>query len=188
MNKGYIIGGVALLAVLILGMVFPRGTSVVERVVERVTELGAAAGPEHTEHQYFKAGHTDVGVFRLATTASAYTLKDSDIRDVSVIHLLPETGTGEKSPALTLTLPATSTWASLPANGVQSWVIDNTFTAAGTTTTITAGAGVDIDGLGANDDVINGGVSGILSCWRYLASDLKNFDVRCLVREHVDAG
>jgi len=142
--------------------------------------LGASAGPDMSNRTAFNAAYYSGGVFSVATTGATHTLTDREIANVSVISI-PSSAAG---PALTLTTPASTTWTSLPKNGdVQTWVIDNLHTAAATTTTITAGTGVDIDGTTANDDVINGGVSGTLTCWR-----LPNTDVRCIVEEMVDAG
>jgi len=86
--------------------------------------------------------------------------------------------------ALTLTLPATTTFAAiLPNDGdTATWIIDNRHTAAGTTTSV---VGYDIDGDTANDDVINGGVSGKLTCWN--VKDATSFAFRCYVNEGIDA-
>lgn len=187
MNKAYFTGLIVVLVVAsFLGVTYPKsGGTVVERVVET---LGADAGPTKTEHQEFLQSYMSGGVFTIATTASAMTLTDSMIRNASVIAVRP-VNAAANSAALALTTMSSTTWASLPDNGSkQSWIIDNQFSAAATTTTITAGAGVDIDGTGANDDVINGGVSGTLECWKYLAADGFNRDVRCIVQEFVDAG
>lgn len=143
--------------------------------------FGAFGSPEVFVRTTFFNGLAQGGVFTIATTTTALTLTNAQISDASVISV---TAMGAGQAALALTLPASSTWSSLPKNGtVQSWIIDNVSTAAGTTTTITAGTGVDIDGTTANDDVINGGVSGKLSCWK-----LPIGDIRCIVEEMVDAG
>lgn len=169
---------VALVVVLALGVMFPRATTT---VVERVSNLGAS-GQTHSNVEYFN-GVVEGGVFTLSTTSSAVTLRDNDLKSAAVISI-SAAGTGVAQPALALTLPASTTWSSLDVNGQsQSWVIDDNHTAAATTTTITAGTGVDIDGTTANDDVINGGVSGRLTCWR-----LPSSDIRCIVEEMVDAG
>jgi hypothetical protein len=147
-----------------------------------VEKLGSAGGNTGSK-QEFQASFVQGGVFNLATTASAITLSDRQISDVSVISVAPVSG-NDKSPALTVTLPASTTWSGLTQNGhVQRWIIDNIHTAAGTTTTFAAGTGVDIDGGTANDDIVNGGVSGTLACWR-----LPNTDIRCIIEEMVDAG
>lgn len=132
------------------------------------------------------SGFTEGGQFKIATTASAMTLRDGDLARNKVIYL---TAMGAGQAALALSLPATTTWPSLDKPGVvQSWIIDATDVGtAATTTTITAGAGVDIDGITANDDVINGGVAGELRCWR-LDSTEEGGNIRCSVRELVDAG
>lgn len=150
------------------------------QVVER--NVGAAAGPEHTERQLFKASYMSGGNTNVATTANAYTLKNAELVHSSVISITA--ASDNKAAVLALTLPASSTWTGIQNTGdSQTWIIDNLHTAAATTTTVTAGTGVDIDGDTANDDVINGGVSGTMTCWRLATSD-----IRCTVSEKVDAG
>lgn len=116
----------------------------------------------------------------VSTTSATYMLSADEMDSCGVISIasLPT------SAALALTTAASSSMKTIPTAGDSTtWIIDNLHTAAATTSTITAGTGVDIDGTGANDDVINGGVSGLLTCWR-----LASTDVRCIVQEMVDAG
>ena len=126
------------------------------------------------------AGFVEGGQLTISTTSATYTLTQAEMQDVKVISLADT-----EAPTQTFTLPATSTMTTMIPNAgdAQSWIIDNLHTAAATTSTFAAGTGIDIDGLGANDDVLNGGVSGMLVCWRLVSTD-----VRCSIREHVDAG
>jgi len=166
---------VGLVAVGILGVMFPQ-TAVYQN-------LGSGSGQTQYNSQ-FNRGLVQGGVYNVATSASAMTLRNADIQNVAVISINQSSTTATFDPALALTLPASSTWTGLEANGdSQTWIIDNNQTAAGTTTTLTAGAGVDIDGTTANDDVLNGGVSGVLTCWR-----LPTTNIRCIAEEMVDAG
>lgn len=128
-----------------------------------------------------RGGLTQGGVFTIATTSSTQTLTAANMRGVHVFSI----SAMATSAALTLTLPATSTMLGIMPNSGDSieYIVDNLQTAAGTTTTIVAGTGWDLDGITANDDILNGGVSGRLECWR-----LPNTDMRCIVEEMVDAG
>lgn len=148
--------------------------------------LGAFSGNEITTRLSTYSGFSQGGAFTIATTASAMTLKDADLAKNATIFV---TAMGAGQSALALSLPASTTWPSLDKPGVvQSWIIDATDVGtAATTTTITAGAGVDIDGITANDDIINGGVAGELRCWRLSATE-EGGNIRCSVRELVDAG
>jgi hypothetical protein len=141
--------------------------------------LGASVGPEVPEHMFFNAGLTEGGRFTIATTASAITLTDRDIRDAKIINI---SAMGAGQAALALTLPASTSWPSL--TGYQEWIVDGNGTNAATTTTITPGAGTDLDGASTTDEVFNGGVSGKLGCWRLPSTG----DIRCIVEEMVDAG
>lgn len=168
------------LAVLVMaGAVFLKPAPMVS--VERES-LGSFPSPDVYDRVTMLGGLARGGQFTIATTASAMTLRDADLANNSLISI---SAMGAGQAALTLTLPASTTWPSLNRTGVvQSWVIDSNGLAAATTTTITAGVGVDIDGTTANDDVLNGDVSGRLDCWRLPTTG----NIRCIVEEMVDAG
>lgn len=143
--------------------------------------LGAFPGNDFGQRVVASSGFAQAGAFTIATTASAMTLTNADMSNNASI-IVRDMGAGQA--ALALTLPASTTWTGLPLNGTrQNWIIDNLPATAATTTTVTAGVGVDIDGITANDDVLNGDASGLLSCWRTY-----NSNVRCVVQEMVDAG
>jgi hypothetical protein len=177
MNKTLAVAVVALI-VAVGSLVFPKTT---ERVVETVT-LGASGSGQNTGSlQTFSGGLVQGGVYATTTTASSFTLPARAISDATIIRIGTST---VNSPVQTVTTPASTTWQGLDQIGDSKvWIIDNLYGAAATTTTITAGTGVDLDGVTANDDVINGGVSGRMECWR-----LQTRDIRCIVNEYVDAG
>lgn len=175
--------GLAIAVFALAGGIFMKNDATVEvRTVDGqpVQVLGGQPSPEVYTHTYMRAGLTEGSISTVSTTSATYTLKDGELRDARVISIADTT----YSAALTLTLPASTTWPSLAKVGdTQVWIIDNVHSAAATTTTIAAGTGVDIDGTTANDDVVNGGVSARLECWR-----LPTKDIRCIVEEMVDAG
>ena len=84
-----------------------------------------------------------------------------------------------------LTLPATSTMTTLLPNAGnhREWLIYNASTTAAVAITITAGTGIDLIGVTANDDVIDGNEYSTLNCHRKA-----NTDVVCRLTEeiHVD--
>ena len=168
------------LLLLILGLLVGYGLSQDKQGNNQVAVGGEFVGTQSLSHINVGAGMTESGIYTISTTSATWTVNAREIRDVKVIAIGSVTGAA----AMTLTLPALSTWQGLERVGdTQSWIIDNLHTSAATTTTVTAGTGVDIDGTTANDDVINGGVSGRLDCWR-----LPTSDIRCIVEEMVDAG
>lgn len=175
--KDYLAIGIAAIA-LVISLLGGGG----ETIREVTTKVGGQPGPDVTTRTTFQSGMAEGGetLVTATSTQAAATLTDRDMSNSKVISI-----TALDAPALVLNLPASSTWTGLDKPGVaQEWIIDNKHTNAATTTTITAGAGVDIDGTGANDDVINGGVAGRLICWRLSTT----FDIRCIVEEFVDAG
>lgn len=179
MNKALVISVIALV-VAVGGVVF-RGTT--ETIVREVSDAVGASGTGQvtTSLQTFSAGLVQGGVWATTSTASNIVLPARLISEVSVLRIGTST---VMSPVQTITTPASSTWQGLDNVGdSKKWIIDNLYGAAATTTTITAGAGVDLDGVTANDDVINGGVSGEMNCWR-----LADRNIRCIVNEYVDAG
>jgi hypothetical protein len=71
----------------------------------------------------------------------------------------------------------------IPQKGqTKTWIIQNNHTAAATTTTITTNTGINLQGDTANDDVINGAVTGTLTCHREY-----DLSVLCIVSEKVNA-
>jgi hypothetical protein len=183
MKENLITGAVAVVvSVVLVGLFFtPQDGVNGLNGVDGRDGVGAPAGPDVYQRLVAHSGLSVGGILTVATTGASYTLTDTQLDDARVISI-SDMGAGQS--ALALTLPASTTWTSLPGNGdSQSWIIDSVVATAATTTTITAGTGVDIDGTTANDDVINGGVSGRLECWR-----LPSTDVRCIVEEMVDAG
>lgn len=181
MENKIVLGLTVAVLVLAISSFFTKDTIEVRTVDGQPVEvLSGQPGPEVYVHQYLRAGLTEGSMYTVSTTSATFTLASSAIRDARIISI----ASNANSAALTLTLPASTTWPSLANVGdTQTWVIDNLHTAAATTTTLTAGTGVDIDGTTANDDVINGGVSARLECWR-----LPTRDIRCIVEEMVDAG
>ena len=167
------------LLLLILGLLVGYGLSQDKQGNNQAAIGGEFVGTQSLSHINVGSGMTESGIYTVSTTSATWTLNAREIRDVKVIAIADTT-----SAVLALTLPASSTWQGLERVGdTQSWIIDNLHSNAATTTTVTAGTGVDIDGTTANDDVLNGGVSGRLDCWR-----LPTSDIRCIVEEMVDAG
>jgi hypothetical protein len=75
--------------------------------------------------------------------------------------------------ALTVTLPATTTFP-LPgdAGAYRTWVIENPFTAAATTTTIAAGTGIDLQEPDGQNVVIGINNYAFLTCFREASTDI----------------
>lgn len=128
MNK--IIGGVAVLALALGGFAFFAPAEI-------TPNLGASAGPEHTEHQYFMSGSTDGG--RAATTSAvtmtAYTTVAQDFGSLpTYVDWLPNR-------AMTISLSATSTHQYVPKIGdVATIYFRNATTTAGAPGSITFAA------------------------------------------------
>jgi len=149
------------------------------------SNLGAA-GTEHYNYESFYSGllgnnvTIGGGILTVTSTTSAVTLTASQLESANVISIADTAG----SVALALTLPATSTMTSLlrTAGDSRTWYVQNLHSNAATTTTITAGTGIDLQGITANDDVINGAVTGKLTCYRQASTD-----VVCVVNEYVVA-
>jgi hypothetical protein len=85
--------------------------------------------------------------------------------------------------AVTATLPATTT---LPlgagVGSYRTWVIENSYTGAATTTTIAAGIGIDLQEPDGQDVVIGINNYAFLTCFREASSD-----VVCRVDETIPA-
>lgn len=148
--------------------------------------FGANPGTDSYNYQnflngaYVKKFTEGGGVLRFTATSTqaTRTLTQAELDTYSVIEIV-----ATSSPALTLTLPATSTLTTLLKNPGDSrtWFIDNQHLAA-TTTTIAAGTGIDLVAYTTNDDVIDGQEISQLTCWRKY-----NTDVYCLTTEILKA-
>lgn len=110
-----------------------------------------------------------------------YTLTESEMLNNSVFKM---TASGAGQEVIALTLPATSTMTSLLPNAgdMREWIIDASSLAAATTTTVTAGTGIDLIAVTTNDDVIDGAEFARLTCWRATSTDVK-----CITSELVHA-
>lgn len=174
-KKEIIIGGIAVVA-LIVGLLGGGGT--VEKIIEK--QIGAVVGPEIYSdlliHGSITSGN---GVLATSTTGSAVTLGRGDLANYNYIDMISNTGN------LAITLPATSTMINLlpDIGSTRSWLIHNATTTSATTLTITAGAGMDLVSVTANDDVIDGGEWSQLTCTRIYYRAADNEDVMCIVDE-----
>ncbi len=123
------------------------------------------------------------GILDLAdANGGTYTLTQAELLGSSVLKF---TAGGAGQAVIALTLPASSTLTSLLPNAgdMREWIYDASALAVATTTTITAGTGVDLIGVTTNDDVIDGLEFARLTCWRQTDTD-----VSCITSEllHVD--
>lgn len=136
-----------------------------------VEPAGAVPGPEHYELQFFKGGLTDGGtVYSTTTTAAAETLTAAVLEKHKLIRFLGSA----TAAAITVTLPASTTMnAVLPNPGdYRTWVIENGYTAAATTTTIAAGTGVDLQEPDGQNVVIGINNYAFLTCFREASTDI----------------
>lgn len=110
-----------------------------------------------------------------------YTLTQAELKACNYLYM---TASGAGQEVIALTLPATSTMTSLlPKVGdYREWLIDASDLAAATTTTITAGTGIDMIAVTNAEDVIDGAEYSELRCWR--KSDT---DVACITSELINS-
>jgi hypothetical protein len=176
MNK--FIGLVAGVLVLVVGVfVYISQSAITADKSTADKSLGVAAGPEHTESQYFNGGATvGSGCFSTSTTG---TLSAAALKNYSCIYIAP-TGAGQG--VISLTLPASTTVSDLLPlkGGCREWFIDNTDVAAATTTTVVAGTGHDLVGLdatgaGTGADVIDGLEAATIRMCRQSTGDVITF-------------
>lgn len=147
------------------GLAVGSGTSVVtvgETVVQELTQGGG------------QCTITDAN-------GGTYTLTQAELSACNYLYM---TASGAGQEVIALTLPATSTLTTLlPKVGdYREWLIDASDLTAATTTTITAGTGIDMVAVTTAEDVIDGGEYSELRCWR--KSDT---DVACVTSELVNS-
>ena len=182
--------GVLAVVLLVVGVYLPRPTGT-EKIQTIVKEVGASAGPDHMiGTEYFYDGFADAsagGCFATSTTASgnaAATLTAAQMERYNCFRTLINTQSNQ-----VFTLPATSTMVSLfPKVGMhRKWLFINATTTAAATLTIAAGTGVNLIGVTANDDVIDGTERAELECWKVYDAGLVYTEIDCLVTELVNA-
>lgn len=119
------------------------------------------------------------GTVTVTPVTATVTLTAGQMQSANVITFAAST----TQAALTATLPASTTFP-LPkdAGSYRTWVIENPFTAAATTTTIAAGTGVDLQEPDGQNVVIGINNYAWLTCFRERSSD-----VVCSVDEHIPA-
>lgn len=124
------------LAVLVLIVGFGVGGYLVFNAETPSVSYGAAAGPDHTNHENFFANITTGGAFATSTAQSS-TLTVKNITDVSRVDVTPNVA------SLTVTLPASSTMTGFaPKSGdTQEFMLCNATTTAAIPFTIAFGAG-----------------------------------------------
>lgn len=163
MVKNIIIAVVALIA--IAGLVFPQTGAIVDSLGNKTasfwdTTSGYKVGGTtviDSSRNVAAESFTQGGSACTLTDASggAYVLTDAEMAACGTFAFAAG-GAGQA--AIALTFPATSSMAlTVPnAGDCKTWFYDASALAAGTTTTMTAGAGHNIIAYTTNDDVIDG--------------------------------
>lgn len=141
---------------------------------------GALTGPDVNSYLtvagFFSQGG---GVTTVTPTSASVTLTSGDMLEENIITFTASS----TQPALTVTLPASTTIPlSTKPGAYRSWVIENPFTAAATTTTIAAGTGIDLQEPDGQNVVIGINNYAFLTCFRESSSD-----VVCRVDETIPA-
>lgn len=177
-NKNLLWTAVAVVFVLSLIALFQKPEPGELRTIREVvkTELGGAAGPEHTELQQFKANFTvGDGAAATSSTASSFTLTRATV-DTDVPFVSWNAGAN-----ITLTTMAST---SAPFVGLrpgeyfeQIW--HNATSAAATTITFAAGTGVDLQEDEGGTVIVNG-----LEMARITYIKKADFDVAMIVEPY----
>lgn len=177
MNKPTLVVGVIAIAALIMGFVGVTQQDTEMTVKEVVREIGAAVGPEHLQHQIFKAGHEYGGTWNATTTAGSATLQRSDLIGRSGPYrglYVTQSTTADD----TLTLMASSTLASdFTYSGASiTFTIVNATTTVGTDLVIASGAGIDLEVASSTNTnlIIGPGDSADITLVRNSSSDATN--------------
>lgn len=176
MNKNIVLWGIGIVAVLALGLSLGVSDGKDGR-----DGRGAVSSPDvftymNVHGTFSQAG----GVGTVPQTASAtHTLTFAEMNDFNIITFTLNAAQA----ALTVTLPATTTFPlGTWAGAYRSWVIENPFTAAATTTTIAAGTGIDMQEPDGQNVVIEINDYAWMTCFR-----LANSDIVCNIDESIPA-
>lgn len=131
--------------------------------------LGGASGGDFFFPVYAREGFTEGGtVYATTTTAATETLTVGILNKAKVIRFLGSA----TAAAITVTTPASTTdWIKNPGD-YRTWVIENGYTAAATTTTIAAGTGVDLQEPDGQNVVVGINNYAFLTCFREVSTDI----------------
>lgn len=150
--KDILVIALAAVALLFSGVSLMRPATV-ERVVTEGTEtFAAAAGPEHSVHQFFNEAATIGGHRSTSTDDTTATFLANDLRNVSLITFTPNV-TG-----ITATLPASSTLQSFVPKVGDTRVVTlcNGTSTATTAFTLASGTGVNLHQATSTLAIISG--------------------------------
>lgn len=169
----------AVVAVVLSLVAINSNPAVVERVVEGPS-VGALSSPDVYSYMNVHGAFTQGGgVTTVTPTSEAVTLTSGNMVSSNIITFTASS----TQAALTATLPAsTSIPVSSEPGSYRSWVIENPFTAAATTTTIAAGTGIDLQEPDGQNVVIGINNYAWLTCYREASTD-----VVCRVDESIPA-
>lgn len=137
-------------------------------VVERT--VGAFPGPDiYSNINVYGAFQQGGGSNSIDPVTGSYTLTAANMVNANVITFDAST----TQAALTVTLPASTTFPiGKEAGSYRSWVVENPFTAAATTTTIAAGTGVDLQEPDGQNVVIEINDYAWITCFREASTDI----------------
>lgn len=169
---------IAVIAIVVAGIaLFAGGPS------DTAVNLGVTRDTTEFTNPIIADQFTQGGGCKTLTDANGgtYALTQAELNEYNCFEFAAG-GAGQA--VIALTLPATSTLTTLLPNvgDFREWVYDSSALSAATTTTITAGTGIDLIAYTANDDVIDGGEYARISCWRQASTD-----VTCITSELLNA-
>ena len=114
---------------------------------------------------------TDGGtVFSTTTTSATGELTAAQMEKAKLFRFLGS----DTAAAYTISLPASSTMSSVLKNpgDYRTWVFENGYTAAATTTTIAAGTGIDLQEPDGQNVVIGINNYAFLTCFKEASTDI----------------
>lgn len=172
MNLTKTIGiAVAVSLVVVGGAALIFGSPSPVNIIKEKLPAGALSGPDVNSYMNVNGPFSQGGGLStvLQTAEGTHTLTFAEMSEFNVITFTASTTQG----ALTVTLPATTSFPIGTKSGsYRSWVIENPFTAAATTTTIAAGTGIDLQEPDGQDLVIDIDDYAWLTCFREASSDV----------------
>lgn len=172
---------VSLMSIGGVSLVFHTSAPVEAPVEVEDLQSGALSGPDVNSYMNVNGAFSQGGGLStvLQIAEGTHTLTFAEMSEYNVITFTASTTQG----ALTATLPATTTFPlGTKAGSYRSWVIENPFTAAATTTTIAAGTGIDLQEPDGQNVVIGINNYAYLTCFR-----LADSDIVCRVDETIPA-